>query len=228
MGMDISGVNSQLSQYYGVNSSRAYQAAAKSTEVTNASAGATVEISGDGQKAYNDSQKVTADGTVTAKSTDPYATAKMSESDRSAIVKQLQADQDRQKESMMSMVRDMLGQQASLATGDNSSIWKFLASGNFTVDAQTKADAQAAISEDGYYGVKQTSERLFQFAQALAGDDVDKMKEMQEAIAKGFKMATGEWGKELPEICQNTLDAVNQKFEDYYNSKNPIEEAVQA
>lgn len=226
MGMDISGVNNQLSQYYGANSSRTYQAAAKSAEVTSASAGATVEISGDGQKAYNESQKVTADGTVTAKAADPYATAKMSESDRSAIVKQLQAEQDKQKESMMNMVRDMLGQQANAANG--GSIWKFLASGNFTVDAQTKADAQAAISEDGYYGVKQTSERLFQFAQALAGDDVDKMKEMQDAVAKGFKMATGEWGKELPEICQNTLDAVNQKFEDYYNSKNPVEEAVQA
>ncbi len=226
MGMDISGVNNQLSQYYGVNSSRTYQTAAKSAEVTSAAAGATVEISGDGQKAYNDSQKVTADGTVTAKSADPYATAKMSESDRSAIVKQLQAEQEKQKNSMMNMVRDMLGQQANAANG--GSIWKFLASGNFTVDAQTKADAQAAISEDGYYGVKQTSERLFQFAQALAGDDVDKMKEMQDAVAKGFKMATGEWGKELPEICQNTLDAVNQKFEDYYNSKNPVEEAVQA
>lgn len=226
MGMDISGVNNQLSQYYGVSSNRTSQVAAKSADVKSTAAGATVEISGDGQKAYNESQKVTADGKVTAKSADPYATAKMSESDRSAIVKQLQAEQDKQKESMMSMVRDMLGQQANAANG--GSIWKFLASGNFTVDAQTKADAQAAISEDGFYGVKKTSERLFEFAQALAGDDVDKMKEMQKAVEKGFKMATGEWGRELPEICKNTLDAVNQKFEDYYNSKNPVEEDVQA
>jgi len=51
---------------------------------------------------------------------------------------------------------------------------------------------------------------------------------MQKAVEKGYKMATGEWGRELPEICKNTLDAVNQKFEDYYNSKNPVEEAVQA
>jgi len=226
MGMDISGVNNQLSQYYGVSSNRTSQVAAKSADVKSTAAGATVEISGDGQKAYNESQKVTADGKVTAKSADPYATAKMSESDRSAIVKQLQAEQDKQKESMMSMVRDMLGQQANAANG--GSIWKFLASGNFTVDAQTKADAQAAISEDGFYGVKKTSERLFEFAQALAGDDEDKMKEMQKAVEKGYKMATGEWGRELPEICKNTLDAVNQKFEDYYNSKNPVEEAVQA
>lgn len=39
----------------------------------------------------------------------------------------------------------------------------FLASGNFTVDAATKAQAQADIAEDGYWGVSQTSQRLFDF-----------------------------------------------------------------
>ena len=88
-----------------------------------------------------------------------------------------------------------------------------------TVDAATKAQAQKDISEDGYYGIKQTSERLFDFASALAGDDVEKMKKMQTAMQKGFKQATGAWGKDLPDICQKTLDAANQKFEDYYKSK---------
>ena len=50
-------------------------------------------------------------------------------------------------------------------------------------------------SEDGYWGVKQTSQRLFDFASALAGDDVDKMKEMQAAMEKGYKMATKAWGR---------------------------------
>ena len=88
-----------------------------------------------------------------------------------------------------------------------------------TVDAETKAKAQEDISEDGYYGVKQTSQRLFDFACALAGDDVDKMKEMQAAIEKGYKKAEKTWGKELPEICQQTLDATNKMFDDYYASK---------
>ena len=79
------------------------------------------------------------------------------------------------------------------------------------------------ISEDGYWGVKQTSQRLFDFASALAGDDVEQMKKMQAAMQKGFKEATGAWGKELPEICQKTLDAANKKFEEYYNSKKDAE-----
>lgn len=214
MSMDVSGVNSQYGQYYtGVaanNNTRAAEKAASEQDKK----GATVEISGSGMKAYENSKS---DGTVTAK-TDKYATAKKSEKDRAAIVKQMQADQEQRNATMMNMVKKMLGQQTSAATGDNS-IWKFLADGNFTVDAQTKLEAQQSISEDGYYGVKQTSQRLFEFAQALAGDDVDKMKEMQAAIEKGYKQATGAWGKDLPSICQETMDAVNGMFDDYYASK---------
>jgi hypothetical protein len=87
------------------------------------------------------------------------------------------------------------------------------------VDAATIAQAKEDVSEDGYYGVKQTSQRLFDFASALAGDDVDKMKEMQEAMQKGFEKATKAWGTTLPDICQQTMDAANQLFTDYYDSK---------
>lgn len=214
MSMDVSGVNSQYGQYYTGTTSNNTKAAEKAATDQNKK-GATVEISGSGMKAYQDSKT---EGSVTAK-TDKYATAKKSESDRAAIVKQLQADQEQRSASLINMVQKALGHQTSYATGDNS-IWKFLAGGNFTVDAQTKLDAQNAISEDGYYGVKKTSERLFEFAQALAGDDEEKMKEMQKAIEKGYKQATGAWGKELPSICQETMDAVNGMFDDYYASKN--------
>ena len=67
--------------------------------------------------------------------------------------------------------------------------------------------------------MKQTSQRLFDFASALAGDDVEKMKEMQKAMEKGFKLATKAWGKELPSISNDTLSAANQLFDDYYKSK---------
>ena len=47
---------------------------------------------------------------------------------------------------------------------------------------------------------------------------------MQKAFEQGFKEATGAWGKELPEISQKTRDAVNKKFEEYYNSKKEVAE----
>lgn len=152
-----------------------------------------------------------------------YSINKMSAEDRAALVQQMKADTQSRQQQLISIVQKMMTGQAatsSVANGTNSDdIWKFLAKGDFTVDAATKAQAQKDISEDGYYGVKQTSERLFDFASALAGDDVEKMKKMQTAMQKGFKQATGAWGKDLPDICQKTLDAANQKFEDYYKSK---------
>lgn len=144
-----------------------------------------------------------------------YSVAKMSEKDRAALVSQLKSEQADRQQQLVSIVNDMMLKQA----GAQDSVWKFLASGKFEVDAATKAQAEQDISEDGYYGVKQTSERLFDFAMALAGDDVDKMKEMQEAVEKGFKLATKAWGRDLPEISHQTLDATNKLFEEYYASK---------
>ena len=151
----------------------------------------------------------------------PYSINKMSKEDRAALVKQLKADQENRQNSLTNLVSQMLGKQAGMygiANGDDS-IWKIFANGNFTVDAATKAQAQEDISEDGYWGVKQTSQRLFDFASALAGDDEDKMREMQKAMEKGFKQATAAWGKDLPDISNKTLDAANKLFDEYYKSK---------
>ena len=153
-----------------------------------------------------------------------YSINKMSQSGRSAIVDQLKADAEERKNQMMNLVQKTLsGQVGSFGKASGDDFWRSLASGKFTVDAATKAQAQKDISEDGYWGVKQTSQRLFDFASALAGDDVDKMKEMQAAMEKGFKQATKTWGRELPEISRNTLSAANKLFEDYYASKQAVE-----
>ena len=161
-------------------------------------------------------EKATQESTKT-----PYSINKMSKEDRAALVKQLKADQESRQNSFTNLVSQMLGKQAGtygIANGDDS-IWKIFANGNFTVDAATKAQAQEDVSEDGYWGVKQTSQRLFDFASALAGDDEDKMRQMQSAMEKGFKQATSAWGRDLPDISNQTLDAANKLFEEYYKSK---------
>ncbi len=53
-------------------------------------------------------------------------------------------------------------------------------------------------------------------AQALAGDDPEKMKQMQAAVEKGYKAAGAAWGGDLPEIAGKTIDAVNKMFENYF------------
>ena len=103
-------------------------------------------------------------------------------------------------------------------------MWRFLADGKFTVDAATKAQAEADIAEDGYWGVEQTSDRILDFAKALSGNDPDKADELLEAFKKGFKQATGSWGKELPDISQRTYDAVVEKFDNCKNGTTSAEE----
>lgn len=155
-----------------------------------------------------------------------YSKNKMSEADRAALADQLKADMETRKAQLMDIIKQSVFGQAEAfgKANDDESIWRKLANGEFTVDPATKAQAEKDIAEDGYWGVKQTSQRLFDFASALAGDDVGKMKEMQAAMEKGFKMATKTWGKELPGICSETISAANKLFEDYYRSKEAATE----
>lgn len=152
-------------------------------------------------------------------STDTKVTTKMSDSERAALVKSLKSDLDNQMSRFTNMMMQTFNKQGITGlTAGSDAFWRQIASGNFTVDAQTKAEAQQAISEDGYWGVKQTSQRIFDMAKALAGDDPEKMKKMQDAVEKGFSQATASWGKELPGICHDTHSAINGMFEDYYKN----------
>ncbi|MCR5716651.1 MAG: hypothetical protein K6G23_07385 [Lachnospiraceae bacterium] len=176
---------------------------------------ATVEISSAGKEALSDGKVTEKTSTSEKVATMTSNAKKMSEEDRAALIDQLKADQESYQSKLISLVQDLFTKQAGGNTA-SADMWKFLASGNFTVDAQTKAQAQEAISEDGYYGVSQTSERMFQFALALSGGDVDKMKELQNAVEKGYKQAEKTWGGELPEISKQTLEATNALFEEFY------------
>ena len=140
----------------------------------------------------------------------------MSEKERASLVEKLKADADARTAQLRSLVEKMFLQQGQKIT-DSDSMWKFLASGDFTVDKETAEAAKEAISEDGYWGVKQTSQRIFDMAVALSGGDSEKMDDMLEAFQKGFKQATKTWGKELPDISQQTYAAVMEKFENYKN-----------
>ena len=139
--------------------------------------------------------------------------------DRDAIISQLKADTEARINQMNSYVQQMMSQQG-VAYGSANDIWSFLASGNYTVSEAAKVQAQEAISENGYWGVEQTSQRIVDFAKALAGNDVSKADELLEAFKKGYKEATGAWGKELPDISQQTYKAVEEKFAAWKNESN--------
>ncbi|MCR4807863.1 MAG: hypothetical protein K5857_09330 [Lachnospiraceae bacterium] len=136
-----------------------------------------------------------------------------------ALIEQLKADQEANKQRLLDMVHDTMSGQLSAfraANGDDEdSIWRFLASGKFTVSAAAKEEAQKAISEDGFYGVKNTSDRILDMAKALTGGDPDKIEAMRDAFKKGFDQATKSWGQALPDISNKTYDAVMEGFDNW-------------
>lgn len=195
----------------GVNSNRvAYEATATSSNKAKSSSSSGKSAS---TSAYSDVAATYESSSVASKSSSK--TVKVNNPD---LVAQLKADQQTRMNQLQNLVTEMFSKQGkTFATTDD--MWKALADGNFTADPETIAKAKEDISEDGYWGVKQTSERIFSFAQALAGDNEELMTKMKAAVEKGFKEATKVWGKDLPDITNNTYDAVMKKFDDFFESK---------
>lgn len=141
-----------------------------------------------------------------------------------ATIEKLKADAEARTAQLRSLVEKMITKQGqTIGTADD--MWKFLAKGDFTVDAATKAQAEADIAEDGYWGVEQTSDRILEFAKALSGNDPEKADLLIDAFKKGFEEATKAWGDELPEISQRTYDAVLEKFDTWKNGDTVAESA---
>ncbi len=129
------------------------------------------------------------------------------------LVNKMKADAEAHTKQLENIVQQLMTKQGQTFSIANDDMWKFLASGKFEVDEATKLQAQEDVSEDGYWGVKQTSNRILDFATALTGGDPSKIEDMRKAFEKGYKQAEKTWGGELPEISKQTYDAVMKGFD---------------
>lgn len=122
-------------------------------------------------------------------------------------------------DSFKQMVRDMLQKQglnvdsilARLDQGEEVDV---------KIDDETRAKAQENISEDGYWGVKATSKRILDFAKALSNSDPSKIELLKESFKSSYEEVKEAFGGELPEISQQTYDAVMAGFDEWANSDN--------
>lgn len=135
----------------------------------------------------------------------------------SETIAKLKADADQRLSQLKGIVEQLITKQGK--TSETVSIWsqfrQGVLDGTITVDEATAKQAQEDISEDGYWGVKQTSERILDFAKALTGGDSSKVEDIRKAIEKGFSEAAKLWGDELPEISQKTHDAVMKGLDEW-------------
>ena len=108
-----------------------------------------------------------------------------------------------------------------------SDAFDMIEEGTITVDDEIAEEAAKEVSEDGYWGVNQTSDRLFSFAKALAGNNPANADKMLEALQKGYDAATESWGGELPELCKKTLEATQKKLTEWRDSLKAEEETTE-
>lgn len=129
-------------------------------------------------------------------------------------------------ESFKDMIRSMLEKQGINA----DHIMKRLEKGekvDVEVDEETRAKAKENISENGFWGVKKTSERILDFAKAISNNDPSKIDMLRETFKKGFEEVKTYFNGELPEISQLTYDAVMKGFDEWENpDSEPTEEPL--
>lgn len=141
----------------------------------------------------SESSTKTDTGVVYEKSSDQTSGTVTKKTDY-ALINKLKADAEERTSQLRSLVEKMMTKQG-VAIGTADSMWSFLAKGDFTVDEATRAQAQADIADDGYWGVDQTSDRILDFAKALSGNDPEKADLLLDAFKKGFKEATKSWDR---------------------------------
>ncbi|MCG3670120.1 hypothetical protein [Aliarcobacter butzleri] len=77
-------------------------------------------------------------------------------------------------------------------------------------------EATQLVSEDGFFGVTQTSDRVAGFVLSFAGDDLELLQKGREGIVKGFEEAEKLFGGQLPEISyktqERTLALIDEKI----------------
>ncbi len=69
----------------------------------------------------------------------------------------------------------------------------------------SKEEATELVSEDGFFGVDKTAERIADFVINGSGGDEKMLRAGREGMLEGFKQAEEMWGGKLPDISQETM-----------------------
>jgi len=85
----------------------------------------------------------------------------------------------------------------------------------------TPEKAKDLVSDDGYFGVEKTSERIFKFAVSISGGDPSRIDAIKEGIDKGFQDAQKIFGGTLPDISHDTYNAVMEKLDKWVKEAQP-------
>jgi len=108
-------------------------------------------------------------------------------------------------------------QQLVIKTLSDQGVPSLISTGSGEIDLGTLTPEAATelISEDGYFGVEKTSQRIVDFAISAFGSDPAKLAQMKDAIEKGFQDAAAVFNGSLPDISHQTYAAVMEKLDNF-------------
>ena len=81
------------------------------------------------------------------------------------------------------------------------------------INELSREEASDLVSENGFFGISNTSDRISNFIINAAGDDLEKLQAGKEGMQRGFKEAEKIWGGKLPEISQKTIEKATQSID---------------
>jgi len=85
------------------------------------------------------------------------------------------------------------------------------------VSDATRAKAQELTGEDGYFGVKKTTDRIMEFARALAGSGASEstINNLRKGVQAGFDAVAKMYGgfDKLPQVSKDTYDSIMKEFD---------------
>lgn len=91
----------------------------------------------------------------------------------------------------------------------------------------TQDEAKDLISEEGFFGITQTSNRVADFVFSFSGDDLELLQKGREGIVQGFEEAKKLFSGELPEISnktqERTLALIDEKINSLKNTQTKEE-----
>ncbi len=73
------------------------------------------------------------------------------------------------------------------------------------IDKLTQDEAKNLVGEDGFFGIKATSERIGNFVLNGAGDSIEMLKAGRDGLLKGFNEAQKLFDGKLPDISHETI-----------------------
>jgi len=132
-----------------------------------------------------------------------------------ATIDRLWKETNHAADAIRKLVASMLGKDDAAGQG----FWAVRAGGKFQLSEADRATAQEMVGEDGFFGVKQTTARIMDFAKALVGDGASEkqIENMRAAVQKGFDEVARMFGgfDKLPQVTKDTYDAIMKAFDEW-------------